>query len=44
VRASEALPVRGGRLDLGRWQRVFFVEFDGGQPRQLMLTMMGAWR
>jgi secondary thiamine-phosphate synthase enzyme len=41
---SEVVPVCGGHLALGRWQRVFFVEFDGGQPRQLMLTMVGAWR
>ena len=23
------LPVTGGKLDLGRWQRVFYAEFDG---------------
>jgi len=43
LRSSEAIAVRGGRLDLGRWQRVFFAEFDGGQRRHLHLTMMGEW-
>jgi thiamine phosphate synthase YjbQ (UPF0047 family) len=33
--------VRQGLLELGRWQRVIFVEFDGGQQRQLSLTMLG---
>ena len=36
-----AWPSAGGLLDLGRWQRVIFVEFDGGQRRQVTLTMMG---
>jgi secondary thiamine-phosphate synthase enzyme len=42
LRSSETLGVRGGRLDLGRWQRVIFAEFDGGQRRQLGLTMLGS--
>jgi secondary thiamine-phosphate synthase enzyme len=29
---SLQLPIRGGRLALGRWQGVFFAEFDG--PRR----------
>ena len=41
LRSSETVAVRGGLLDLGRWQRVIFVEFDGGRRRQLTLTMMG---
>jgi secondary thiamine-phosphate synthase enzyme len=32
VGPSETIPVEGGRLALGRWQNVFFCEFDG--PRQ----------
>lgn len=42
LRSSETVSVRQGLLDLGRWQRVIFVEFDGGQLRQLSLTMMGS--
>ena len=41
LRTSETLPVSGGTLMLGRWQRVFLVEFDGGQRRQVSLTLMG---
>jgi secondary thiamine-phosphate synthase enzyme len=41
LRTSESLTVTGGRLNLGRWQRVFFVEFDGGQRRDLFITLIG---
>jgi len=41
LRTSESVPVLGGRLNLGRWQRVFLVEFDGGQHREIWLTMTG---
>ncbi|OQX17633.1 MAG: hypothetical protein BWK76_10115 [Desulfobulbaceae bacterium A2] len=32
---SALAPVRGGRLRLGTWQRVFFCEFDGPRTRRL---------
>lgn len=41
LRASETVPVSGGALTLGRWQRVFLVDFDGGQRRQISLTFTG---
>ena len=41
VRASECVAVTGGLLGLGRWQRVFFVDFDGGQHRTVSLTFVG---
>jgi thiamine phosphate synthase YjbQ (UPF0047 family) len=31
------LPVSGGNLALGRWQAIYFCEFDG--PRQRTLTV-----
>ena len=39
--ASETLNVAGGRLDLGRWQRVFLVELDGARDRTVSLTAIG---
>ncbi|MEZ5292211.1 MAG: secondary thiamine-phosphate synthase enzyme YjbQ [Vicinamibacterales bacterium] len=42
LRASEIVHVSGGVLALGRWQRVLFVDFDGGQPRQVSLLLQGA--
>ena len=42
LRASETLAVAGGRLRLGRWQRVFLVELDGPRTRALSLTVLGA--
>jgi len=41
LRTSECIAVAGGALDLGRWQRVFLVEFDGGQRRELSVTLIG---
>lgn len=34
------LPVRGGHLLLGRWQGVFFLEFDGPRHRTLWLHFL----
>src|SRR3954468_1604587 len=39
---SLTLPVAGGRLALGRWQRVFLGELDGGRPRTLSVHAWGA--
>jgi secondary thiamine-phosphate synthase enzyme len=44
LRASECIHVGNMQLDLGRWQRVFFVEFDGGQQREISITLFGRER
>ena len=31
-----------GRLALGRWQAVFFAEFDGPRERELLVTVVAA--
>jgi thiamine phosphate synthase YjbQ (UPF0047 family) len=37
--------VSRGRLVLGQWQRVFFVELDGPQEREVSLLVYGeTWR
>jgi secondary thiamine-phosphate synthase enzyme len=36
---SEAIPVRAGRLMLGRWQAVMFVELDGPRQRQVIVEV-----
>jgi secondary thiamine-phosphate synthase enzyme len=42
---SACLNISRGRLVLGRWQRVFFVELDGPQDREISILMFGeAWR
>ena len=41
LRSSEWLPIAGGRLTLGRWQRVFLVDFDGGRRREVWATLLG---
>ena len=40
--SSECLPIRNNRLDLGTWQSVFFIEFDGPRHnRTISLTIIG---
>ncbi|WP_292600220.1 secondary thiamine-phosphate synthase enzyme YjbQ [Methanobrevibacter sp. UBA212] len=40
--SSECLPIKNGRLDLGTWQSVFFIELDGPRHgRTISLTIMG---
>jgi secondary thiamine-phosphate synthase enzyme len=36
-----SLNVSGGRLQLGRWQRLFLVELDGPQRRGVSVLLMG---
>ena len=35
------VPVAEGRLDLGPWQSVFFVELDGGRPKRYTIRVLG---
>lgn len=35
--ASVRLPVKGGRLALGTWQVIFFMEFDGPRHRRVLI-------
>jgi thiamine phosphate synthase YjbQ (UPF0047 family) len=33
--------VTEGRLDLGPWQQVFYIEFDGRRPKRLVIKVIG---
>ncbi len=35
------VPVTGGRLDLGPWQRVYYAEFDGRRRKRVIIKVMG---
>jgi thiamine phosphate synthase YjbQ (UPF0047 family) len=35
------VPVTEGRLDLGPWQAIFYVEFDGRRPKRLVIKAIG---
>ena len=37
---SELLPVRGGELVLGTWQRLMLLEFDGPRKRRVSVQML----
>lgn len=38
---SQTVPVENGRMMLGTWQSVFFVELDGPRHRKLTITIIG---
>jgi len=35
------VPITEGKLDLGPWQAIFYVEFDGGRNKRLIIKVMG---
>lgn len=39
---SQTLLVRGGEVDLGRWQGVFLAEFDGPRSRTVRVAVIAA--
>lgn len=39
--SSASLHYAGGRLQLGRWQRVFLVELDGPREREVSVLVLG---
>lgn len=40
VGASNTLIIKGGRLLLGRWQGIYFCEFDGPRTRQFYVKII----
>jgi thiamine phosphate synthase YjbQ (UPF0047 family) len=39
---SILLPITDGKLDLGRWQRIFYAEFDGQRDKRVIVKVMGS--
>lgn len=37
--ASQHIPIEDGRLTLGRWQAIFFCEFDGPRHREVRIKI-----
>ena len=35
------LPITQGKLDLGRWQEVFYAEFDGRRKKRVIVKILG---
>ena len=33
--------ITAGKLDLGRWQRIFYAEFDGQREKRVIVKVMG---
>lgn len=40
VGVSEIVPLEGGKLGLGRWQGIFFCEFDGPRRREVKVKIV----
>jgi secondary thiamine-phosphate synthase enzyme len=40
IGSSETVWIEGGRLSLGRWQSIFFAEFDGPRTRTLRVKIV----
>jgi thiamine phosphate synthase YjbQ (UPF0047 family) len=41
VHHQTVVPVTDGRLDLGPWQAIFYVEFDGRRSKRLVIKVLG---
>lgn len=41
LRTSETLNIAGGLMRLGRWQRIFLIELDGGRRRTISIVVFG---
>ena len=41
VGPSVSIPIQGGRLLMGRWQAVYFCEFDGPRQRTMHVQVIG---
>jgi secondary thiamine-phosphate synthase enzyme len=44
LRSTECLNIADGRITLGRWQRIFFLECDDARDREVSVMVMGAGR
>lgn len=42
IGTSLSLPITGGRLVLGAWQRVVLFEFDGPRTREILMGVYGS--
>lgn len=42
VGSSVTIPIREGRLALGRWQGIYFCEFDGPRNREFRVQILAA--
>jgi secondary thiamine-phosphate synthase enzyme len=40
VGVSQTILIEGGRLGLGRWQAIFFCEFDGPRAREVLVKVV----
>ena len=40
VGTSQTVPIEGGKLALGRWQGIFFCEFDGPRRREVKIKIL----
>lgn len=39
--SSETIPIVDGKLYMGQWQRLFFIELDHARPREVVVQVVG---
>ncbi len=42
IGSSILVPLKGGRLELGTWQGIYFAEFDGPRRRRVHVSVLAA--
>jgi len=40
IGSSDFIPITNGDIDLGRWQGIFFCEFDGPRSRRMLIQVI----
>jgi secondary thiamine-phosphate synthase enzyme len=40
IGSSEFVPITSGNIDLGKWQGIFFCEFDGPRSRRMLIQVI----
>ena len=40
IGTSQTVPIRNGKLALGRWQGIYFADFDGPRARHFQVTVL----
>lgn len=41
LNSGELIPIVDGKLALGKWQSIFFIELDGPRNREVLLQFVG---
>lgn len=40
IQTSLLIPMKNDKLELGKWQKIFFIEFDGPKEREIQVEVL----